>query len=104
MSIPQDGSGQFWIIANNWLPVSFPIVWDLKGSSAGRANGLHDHGQKDNDWRDADKKIALSPDQRDRVLQALESETRYGNTGWASDSNCGSLSLVWGVKCTDFSI
>ena len=26
--------------------VSFPIVWDLKGSSAGRANGLHDHGQK----------------------------------------------------------
>ena len=59
---------------------------------------------EDNDWRDADKKIALSPDQRDRVLQALESETRYGNTGWASDSNCGSLSLVWGVKCTDFSI
>ena len=80
----------------------------LLGSRGGEAGlGIGVTGPKsfeDNDWRDADKKIALSPDQRDRVLQALESETRYGNTGWASDSNCGSLSLVWGVKCTDFSI
>ncbi|CAE7575045.1 unnamed protein product [Symbiodinium sp. CCMP2592] len=91
-ALMEDGSGQFWIIANNWLPVSFPIVWDLKGSSAGRANGLHDHGQKDNDWRDADKKIALSPEQRDRVLEALQSDSAM-----LGEANLIDYSLITGL-------
>ncbi|CAE7262656.1 unnamed protein product [Symbiodinium sp. KB8] len=91
-ALMEDASGQFWIIANNWLPVSFPIVWDLKGSSAGRANGLHEKGQKDNDWRDADRKIALSPEQRDRVLEALESDSAM-----LGEANLIDYSLITGL-------
>eukprot|EP00913_Durusdinium_trenchii_P033035 g30926.t1 len=31
-AILEDDRGGFWLIANNWLPVKFPVLFDLKGS------------------------------------------------------------------------
>jgi len=92
----QDAKGGFWVIANNWLPVKFPIVWDLKGSSSGRTSGERSGSQKDNDWRSAHRAIALSPSAREQVLQALESDsTALGS--W----NLIDYSLIIGVLVYD---
>jgi len=73
-ALMEDDAGKFWIIANNWLPVKFPITWDLKGSTAGRISGDTSSSQKDKDWTGQEKAIALSPSQRDEVLHAVDSD------------------------------
>ncbi|CAK9088541.1 unnamed protein product [Durusdinium trenchii] len=74
-AILEDEGGGFWLIANNWLPVKFPVVWDLKGSMVGRKNGDTESDQKDQDWLNQNKALALPPDQRAVALQTLESDS-----------------------------
>lgn len=74
-AIIEDPQGGFWTIGNNWLPVSFPIVWDLKGSRVGRESPKHSRSKKDKDWLKESKALAVPADQRTSILQALESDS-----------------------------
>lgn len=74
-AIIEDPEHGMWLIGNNWLPVRFPITWDLKGSMVGRQSGAEKRAQKDKDWLAQGKALAVPPGQRNAVLQALESDS-----------------------------
>eukprot|EP00438_Fugacium_kawagutii_P033955 Skav211161 [mRNA] locus=scaffold413:491559:492770:+ [translate_table: standard] len=74
-AIIEDPQGGFWSIGNNWLPVNFPITWDLKGSLVGRESGKTSPSQKDKDWLVESKALAVPAGQRASILQALESDS-----------------------------
>eukprot|EP00434_Breviolum_minutum_P019128 symbB.v1.2.016860.t1/scaffold1298.1/size126199/3 len=91
-AIIEDDVGGLWLIANNWLPVNFPVTWDLKGSMVGRSSGTQSPTQKDKDWLSQSKGLALPPSQRNSILQALQSDSAM-----LARSNLIDYSLIVGL-------
>lgn len=91
-AIVEDPEHGIWLIGNNWLPVRFPITWDLKGSMVGRQSGAEKRAQKDKDWLAQGKALAVPPGQRSALLQALESDSSM-----LARSNLIDYSLIVGV-------
>jgi len=91
-AIIEDDVGGLWLIANNWLPVNFPVTWDLKGSMVGRSSGTQSPAQKDKDWLSQSKGLALPPSQRNSILQALQSDSAM-----LARSNLIDYSLIVGL-------
>lgn len=91
-AIVEDPEHGMWLIGNNWLPMRFPITWDLKGSMVGRQSGTEKRAQKDKDWLAQGKVLAVPPGQRNALLQALESDSSM-----LARSNLIDYSLIVGV-------
>ncbi|CAK9114692.1 Phosphatidylinositol 5-phosphate 4-kinase type-2 beta (1-phosphatidylinositol 5-phosphate 4-kinase 2-beta) (Diphosphoinositide kinase 2-beta) (Phosphatidylinositol 5-phosphate 4-kinase type II beta) (PI(5)P 4-kinase type II beta) (PIP4KII-beta) (PtdIns(5)P-4-kinase isoform 2-beta) [Durusdinium trenchii] len=91
-AILEDDRGGFWLIANNWLPVKFPVLFDLKGSMVGRTNGITESDQKDKDWLKQNLALVLPPGERAVALQSLKKDSL-----WLARAKLIDYSLIAGL-------
>jgi len=70
--IVEDPRGGMWIVANNWLPVKFKTVYDLKGSTSGRKSKDDSKDKKDVNWLNEQMQSILPSDDRERIVRSLK--------------------------------
>jgi len=88
--------GKVWLVMSNCLLASFPVIYDLKGSSVNREQKeLDEEGNYkvglDSDWRENELRMHLDDDTQVSILQTLKSDSKL-----LEDSNLLDYSLIIG--------
>eukprot|EP00930_Biecheleria_cincta_P046691 TRINITY_DN32236_c0_g1_i1.p1 TRINITY_DN32236_c0_g1~~TRINITY_DN32236_c0_g1_i1.p1 ORF type:complete len:531 (-),score=86.35 TRINITY_DN32236_c0_g1_i1:89-1681(-) len=73
--IVEDARGGKWIVANNWLPVKFHTMYDLKGSTSGRKSKEDSQDKKDVNWINEHMRSIIPSDDRERIVRSLKSDS-----------------------------
>lgn len=89
--IVEDKQGGMWIVANNWLPVKFNTVYDLKGSTSGRKSHRNAKDKKDVNWLEEKQKSIIPSDDRERIVRSLKLDSLM-----LAESNLIDYSVIFG--------
>lgn len=69
----------YWMVMNNWTPVTFPKLYDLKGSTENRRSEPGSMNLKDLNWLDhiaqGGAKILLAPLEANTIMDAIKADT-----------------------------